>query len=184
MVENRLVPYIGRELGNQPALRDALIRDTDNVDTQGWSATDMINFVMRAVREIRNMDPVERAAWVGGGAVGTTAAILQGSDPVMGFARGATTGRGIANAYGFTPQSAAVQNTAQALTRTPRDTIANQEREWAQQNFQFQGTSFHNLPWKRQLRLINDKKQMQVKKPPCWHHALVAQQAAQQTHNL
>jgi hypothetical protein len=125
MPENRLIPYIGRELGNQPELRDALVRDTDNVDTQGWSASDMINFVMRAVREIRNMHPVERAAWVGGGAVGVTQAILTGSDPVTSFARGARTGREIANSQGYTPEAAAAQRTINALTPNPN---SHQER--------------------------------------------------------
>ena len=124
--ENRLVPYIGRELGNQPALRDRLIEATDNTDTTGWSATDMINFVTRAVREIRRMDPVELALWVGGGATGATHAILTGGDILTSTAYGATTGRSIANAAGFTPQTAPLTQ-AEIARRNERSTqLANE----------------------------------------------------------
>lgn len=64
-----------------------------------------------------------------------------------------------------------------------RNRIVQQEQNWAQENFQFQGKSFYNLPWRPQLNPLNDKKQTMAKNKPCWR-VQVAQQAAQQTHNL
>lgn len=113
MPENRLVQYIR---ANQPegangiTIGNRLIEETDNVDTQGWSAADMMGFVRRAFHEIYNMDPVERTAWIGGAATGATVGILRhGTSNPAGIlddtASGARYGRQIANNAGFTPET-------------------------------------------------------------------------------
>ena len=167
--------------------RDAILDATNNLNTEGWNYQQLLGFIRIARNEIANMNPVERAAWVSGIAAGASYGIFNGMSPaqiVETAAQTASTTRGIANSYGYspgvTPEQAPninelasnTEQLAQQGRQTIRDmsttTLARHTR-WDDNGNQitttpgggthtrFAGKSFRNLPWRPHKQLKNRK---------------------------
>ena len=160
------IALIRREI-QDPEERSIIERATNALDTSNWQYTQLLGWIRLAANEIRNMNPVERAAWATGIAAGATSGILQGLTPSQIIQEAASTGqttRSIAQSYGYTPGAENTQTTEQ-IWEEARSNTENMIGEFRQV---LQSKSFCNLPWKAHSRLKN-RKQMNLQNR-YWKH--------------